>query len=86
MQREFPEIPLVGVGAIIIETASFVKRPPAAAGPVVPEASLKSANWPRPPSARLVKKPDSRRVGRLARVYDRVLRNAEERACNITMY
>ena len=85
MQREFPEVPLVGVGAIIIENAHvlLVKRahPPLQAqwsipggvleiGELVREAAIREA---REETGLIVESAD------LLGVYDRVLRNAEQR-------
>src|SRR5579859_6169750 len=85
MQREFPEVPLVGVGAIIIEDSRvlLVKRahPPLQAewsipggvlevGELVREAAIREA---REETGLLVEPQD------LLGVYDRVLRNPEER-------
>lgn len=85
MQREFPEVPLVGIGAIIIEDARvlLVKRahPPLQAqwsipggvlevGELVREAAIREAHE----ETGLIVEP-----GDLLGVYDRVLRNAEQR-------
>jgi ADP-ribose pyrophosphatase YjhB (NUDIX family) len=85
MQREFPEIPLVGIGAIIIEDARvlLVKRahPPLQAqwsipggvlevGELIREAAIREA---REETGLIVEPQD------LLGVYDRVLRNAERR-------
>jgi 8-oxo-dGTP diphosphatase len=85
MQREFPEVPLVGVGAIIIENSRvlLVKRahPPLQAqwsipggvlevGELVREAAIREA---REETGLIVEPAD------LLGVYDRVLRNAEQR-------
>jgi 8-oxo-dGTP diphosphatase len=85
MQREFPEVPLVGVGAIIIEgdRVVLVKRahPPLQAqwsipggvlevGELVREAAIREA---REETGLTVKPMD------LLGVYDRVLRNPEKR-------
>src|SRR5271167_5037520 len=85
MQREFPETPLVGVGAIIIENARvvLVKRahPPLQAewsipggvlevGELVREAAVREA---REETGLIVEPRD------LLGVYDRILRNAEQR-------
>ncbi len=85
MNREFPETPLVGVGAIIIENARvlLVKRahPPLQAqwsipggvlevGELVLEAAIREA---REETGLIVETAD------LLGVYDRVLRNAEQR-------
>ena|SRR6266566_3665834 len=85
MQREFPEVPLVGVGAIIIENSRvlLVKRahPPLQAewsipggvlevGEMVREAAIREA---REETGLIVEPQD------LLGVYDRVLRNPERR-------
>ena len=85
MQREFPEVPLVGVGAVIIEEnrVVLVKRahPPLQAqwsipggvlevGELVREAAVREARE----ETRLIVEP-----GELLGVYDRVLRDPEQR-------
>ena len=85
IKREFPEIPLVGVGAIIIEDSRvlLVKRvhPPLQAqwsipggvlevGELIREAAIREA---REETGLIVEPAD------LLGVYDRVLRNAEKR-------
>ena len=85
MQREFPEVPLVGIGAVIIEGARvvLVKRahPPLQdqwsipggvleVGELVHEAAVREARE----ETGLVVEPVE-----LLGVYDRVLRNAEQR-------
>jgi 8-oxo-dGTP diphosphatase len=85
MQREFPEVPLVGVGAVIIEDTRvlLVKRahPPLQAqwsipggvlevGELVREAAIREA---REETGLIVEPAD------LLGVYDRVLRNPERR-------
>ena len=85
MQREFPEVPLVGIGAVIIEGARvvLVKRahPPLQdqwsipggvleVGELVSEAAVREARE----ETGLVVEPVE-----LLGVYDRVLRNAEQR-------
>jgi 8-oxo-dGTP diphosphatase len=85
MQREFPEVPLVGVGAIIIEESGvlLVKRahPPLQAewsipggvlevGELVREAAIREA---REETGLIVEPSD------LLGVYDRILRNPEQR-------
>ena len=85
MQREFPDIPLVGVGAIIIENhrVVLVKRahPPLQAQWSIPGGVLEVGEMVREAAVReaheetgLVVEP-----GELLGVYDRVLRNAEQR-------
>jgi ADP-ribose pyrophosphatase YjhB (NUDIX family) len=85
MQREFPEVPLIGVGAIIIEDSRvlLVKRahPPLEAqwsipggvlevGEVVREAAIREARE----ETGFIVEPEA-----LLGVYDRILRNAEQR-------
>jgi 8-oxo-dGTP diphosphatase len=89
MQREFPEVPLVGVGVVIIDSSPensrvlLVKRahPPLQAqwsipggvleiGELVREAAIREA---REETGLIVESAD------LLGVYDRVLRNAEQR-------
>ena len=85
MQREFPEVPLVGVGAIIIEDSRvlLVKRahPPLQAewsipggvlevGELIREAAIREA---REETGLIVEPSD------LLGVYDRILRNPEQR-------
>ena len=85
MKREFPEVPLVGVGAIIIEDSRvlLVKRahPPLQAqwsipggvlevGELISEAAIREARE----ETGLIVEP-----GELLGVYDRVLRNLEQR-------
>ncbi|SRR5258708_1347415 len=85
MKREFPEIPLVGVGAVIIEDSRvlLVKRahPPLQAqwsisggvlevGELVREAAIREARE----ETGLIVEP-----GELLGVYDRVLRHADQR-------
>jgi ADP-ribose pyrophosphatase YjhB (NUDIX family) len=85
MQREFPEVPLVGVGAIIIEDARvvLVKRghPPLQdewsipggvleVGELVREAAVREAHE----ETGLIVEP-----GELLGVYDRILRTPEQR-------
>jgi 8-oxo-dGTP diphosphatase len=85
MQREFPELPLVGVGAIIIENSRvlLVKRahPPLQAQWSIPGGVLEVGELVREAAIReaceetgLIVEP-----GELLGVYDRVLRNAEQR-------
>ena len=85
MKREFPEIPLVGVGAIIIEDARvvLVKRahPPLQAEWSIPGGVLEVGELVREAAVREVREETGLRVepGELLGVYDRVLRNAEQR-------
>lgn len=85
MQREFPEVPLVGVGAIIIEDARvlLVKRahPPLQAQWSIPGGVLEVGELVREAAAREAREETGLTVepGELLGVYDRVLRNAERR-------
>ena len=89
MKREFPELPLVGVGAVIIDFAAedsrvlLVKRahPPLQAQWSIPGGVLEVGELVREAAVReaceetgLVVEP-----GELLGVYDRVLRDAEQR-------
>jgi ADP-ribose pyrophosphatase YjhB (NUDIX family) len=84
MKREFPEVPLVGVGAIIIEDARvlLVKRahPPLQAQWSIPGGVLEVGELIREAAVReareetgLIVEPED-----LLGVYDRILRNPEE--------
>jgi 8-oxo-dGTP diphosphatase len=85
MQREFPEIPLVGVGAIIIEDSRvvLVKRahPPLQAEWSIPGGVLEVGELVRDAAAREAREETGLIVepGELLGVYDRILRNAEQR-------
>ena len=85
MKREFPEIPLVGVGAIIIEDACvvLVKRahPPLQAQWSIPGGVLEVGELVREAVVREAREETGLIVepGELLGVYDRVLRNAEQR-------
>lgn len=85
MQREFPETPLVGVGAIIIEDARvlLVKRahPPLQAQWSIPGGVLEVGELVREAAIREAREETGLIVepGDLLGVYDRVLRNAEQR-------
>src|SRR5882757_9733160 len=78
MQREFPEVPLVGVGAIIIEDSRvvLVKRahPPLQAEWSIPGGVLEVAIREVRQETGLTVEP-----GELLGVYDRILRNPEQR-------
>jgi len=85
MKREFPEIPLVGVGAIIIEASRvlLVKRahPPLQAQWSIPGGVLEIGEMIREAAVReareetgLVVEPED-----LLGVYDRILRDIDER-------
>lgn len=85
MQREFPEVPLVGVGAIIIQDSRvlLVKRahPPLQAQWSIPGGVLEVGELVREAAIReareetgLIVEPED-----LLGVYDRILRNVEQR-------
>jgi 8-oxo-dGTP diphosphatase len=85
MQREFPEVPLVGVGAIIIEDSRvlLVKRahPPLQAQWSIPGGVLEVGEMVREAAIREVREETGLSVepGELLGVYDRILRNPEQR-------
>jgi 8-oxo-dGTP diphosphatase len=85
MQREFPEVPLVGVGAIIIEHARvvLVKRahPPLQAEWSIPGGVLEVGELLREAAIREAREETGLTVepGELLGVYDRVLRDAGKR-------
>lgn len=85
MQREFPEAPLVGVGAIIIEDSRvlLVKRahPPLQAQWSIPGGVLEVGEPVREAAVREAREETGLTVepGELLGVYDRILRNAEKR-------
>lgn len=85
MQREFPEVPLVGVGAIIIENGRvvLVKRahPPLQAEWSIPGGVLEVGELVREAAIREAREETGLTVepGELLGVYDRVLRNPEQR-------
>lgn len=85
MRREFPEIPLVGVGAIIIEESRvlLVKRahPPLQAQWSIPGGVLEVGELIREAAIREAREETGLIVepGDLLGVYDRILRNAEKR-------
>ena len=85
MQREFPETPLVGVGAIIIEDSRvvLVKRlhPPLQAEWSIPGGVLEVGELVREAAIREASEETGLIVepGELLGVYDRVLRNSEQR-------
>ena len=85
MQREFPETPLVGVGAIIIENARvvLVKRahPPLQAEWSIPGGVLEVGELMREAAIREAHEETVLTVdpGELLGVYDRVLRDANQR-------
>lgn len=85
MQREFPEVPLVGVGAIIIEGSHvlLVKRahPPLQAEWSIPGGVLEVGELVRQAAIREAREETGLIVepGELLGVYDRILRNLDER-------
>jgi len=85
MKREFPEVPLVGVGAIIIENSRvvLVKRahPPLQAQWSIPGGVLEIGELVRDAAVREAREETGLTVepGELLGVYDRVLRNADNR-------
>jgi 8-oxo-dGTP diphosphatase len=85
MKREFPEIPLVGIGAIIIEDARvlLVKRahPPIQGQWSIPGGVLEVGELVREAAVREAREETGLIVepGELLGVYDRVLRNEEKR-------
>lgn len=85
MQREFPEVPLVGVGAIIIESGRvvLVKRahPPLQAEWSIPGGVLEVGELVREAAIREAREETGLIVEtrELLGVYDRILRNPEER-------
>ena len=85
MKREFPEVPLVGVGAIIIEDGRvvLVKRahPPLQAQWSIPGGVLEVGELVRDAALREAREETGLTVepGELLGVYDRVLRNPEQR-------
>jgi ADP-ribose pyrophosphatase YjhB (NUDIX family) len=85
MKREFPEVPLVGVGAIIIEQLQvlLVKRahPPLQAQWSIPGGVLEVGEMVREAAVREAREETGLIVepGDLLGVYDRVLRDAERR-------
>jgi 8-oxo-dGTP diphosphatase len=85
MQREFPETPLVGIGAIIIENARvvLVKRahPPLQAEWSIPGGVLEVGELVREAAIREAREETGLTVepGELLGVYDRILRDANKR-------
>ncbi|MFZ0773341.1 MAG: NUDIX hydrolase [Candidatus Sulfotelmatobacter sp.] len=85
MQREFPEVPLVGVGAVIIEDARVVlvkrRHPPLRDEWSIPGGVLEVGERVREAAVREAREETGLTVepGELLGVYDRVLRNAEQR-------
>ena len=85
MKREFPEVPLVGVGAIVIEDSRvvLVKRahPPLQAQWSIPGGVLEVGELVREAAIREAREETGLIVepGELLGVYDRVLRDTEQR-------
>ena len=85
MKREFPEVPIVGVGAIIIEQdrVVLVKRanPPLQAEWSIPGGALEIGELVREAAVREAREETGLIVepGELLGVFDRVLRDAEKR-------
>jgi 8-oxo-dGTP diphosphatase len=85
MKREFPEVPLVGVGAIIIEAARvlLVKRahPPIQGQWSIPGGVLEVGEMVREAAIREAREETGLIVepGELLGVYDRILRDPEKR-------
>jgi 8-oxo-dGTP diphosphatase len=85
MKREFPEAPLVGVGAIIIEDnrVVLVKRahPPLQAEWSIPGGVLEVGELVREAAVREAREETGLSVepGELLGVYDRILRDVEQR-------
>jgi 8-oxo-dGTP diphosphatase len=85
MKREFPGVPLVGVGAIIIEDArvALIKRlhPPLQAEWSIPGGVLEVGELVREAAIREAREETGLTVepGELLGVYDRILRNPENR-------
>lgn len=85
MQREFPEVPLVGVGAIIIEgeRVLLVKRahPPLQAHWSIPGGVLEVGELVREAAVREAREETGLVVepGELLGVYDRILHDADKR-------
>ena len=85
MQREFPEVPLVGVGAIIIEDSRVVlvkrRHPPLQDEWSIPGGVLEVGELVREAATREAREETGLTVEpvELLGVYDRVLRDAEER-------
>jgi 8-oxo-dGTP diphosphatase len=85
MQREFPEAPLVGVGAVIIEDSRVVlvrrAHPPLQAEWSIPGGVLEVGELVREAAIREAREETGLTVepGELLGVYDRVLRDADKR-------
>jgi 8-oxo-dGTP diphosphatase len=85
MQREFPEVPCIGVGAIIIENDRVVlvrrARPPLQGEWSIPGGVLEVGELVRDAAVREAREETGLTVepGELLGVYDRVLRDADKR-------
>jgi ADP-ribose pyrophosphatase YjhB (NUDIX family) len=85
MKREFPEIPLVGVGAVIIEDSRVLlvmrAHPPLQAQWSIPGGVLEVGELVREAAIREAREETGLIVepGELLGVYDRVLRHADQR-------
>ena len=85
MKREFPELPLVGVGAIVIDgdRVLLVKRahPPIQGQWSIPGGVLEVGEMVREAAVREAREETGLLVepGELLGVYDRILRNTEQR-------
>jgi 8-oxo-dGTP diphosphatase len=85
MQREFPELPLVGVGAIIIEDSRVVlvkrRHPPLQDEWSIPGGVLEVGELVREAAIREAREETGLTVdpGELLGVYDRILRDANKR-------
>jgi 8-oxo-dGTP diphosphatase len=85
VKREFPEVPLVGVGAIIIEGARVVlvkrRHPPLQDQWSIPGGVLEVGELVREAAVREAREETGLSVepGELLGVYDRVLRNVDKR-------
>ncbi len=85
MQREFPEVPLVGVGAVIIEGSRvvLVKRahPPLQAQWSIPGGVLEVGEMVREAAIREAREETGLTVepGELLGVFDRILRDPQQR-------
>jgi 8-oxo-dGTP diphosphatase len=85
MKREFPEIPLVGVGAVIVEQGRVLlvkrARPPLQAQWSIPGGALEIGELVRDAVVREVREETGLAVepGELLGVYDRIVRDGQQR-------